>query len=117
MDTELRELLIAIGRTPGTFRRDTPLLLETLDNLEAVNRRFKNIRHVPERRKIVDIRCRDNLTPCERRRKSSDNTCEHYPESHTSICHEYWDRGLDCQCIPESVKQDIRNGANPDDLF
>ena len=50
MDKELRETLIAIGRTPGMFRRDTPLLLETLENLEAVNRRVKDFGRTPERR-------------------------------------------------------------------
>lgn len=36
---------------------------------------------------------------------------------HTAICHEYWERGLECRCIPEGVKQDIRNGAKPEDVM
>ena len=65
----------------------------------------------------MNIKCEKNVSPCERRRKSSDNTCEHYPDSHSETCYEYWDRGLDCQCIPEGVKQDIRNGAKPEDVM
>jgi len=66
----------------------------------------------------VNRKCEENVSPCDRRRKSSDNTCEHYPVSdHSATCHEYWDRGLDCQCIPEGVKQDIRNGAKPEDVM
>ena len=38
-------------------------------------------------------------------------------EGHTSHCAEYWERGLDCHCIPDSVKDDIRNGATPDDVM
>lgn len=26
------------------------------------------------------VQCRNNTSPCERRRKSSDNTCDHYPQ-------------------------------------
>jgi len=48
--TDLHETLIAIGRSPVTFQRDTPLLLKTLDNLETMNRRFKDIGRVPNRR-------------------------------------------------------------------
>lgn len=50
-DATLREMLIAIGRSPDIFQRDTPLLLETLENLEIVNRRFKDIGREPDRRK------------------------------------------------------------------
>jgi len=50
-NTDLHETLIAIGRSPLTFKRDTPLLLKTLDNLEAVNRRVKDLGRKPERRK------------------------------------------------------------------
>ena len=40
------------------------------------------------------------------------------PETtHTAACEEYWDRGLDCQCIPEDVKQAIRDGADPSDVM
>ena len=40
------------------------------------------------------------------------------PETtHTPLCEEYWDRGLDCPCIPEDVKQAIRDGADPDDVM
>ena len=49
-DKDLHETLIAIGRTPGMFRRDTPLLLETLNNLETVNRRVKDYGRNPNRR-------------------------------------------------------------------
>lgn len=65
-------------------------------------------------------RCTNNESPCDHRRKSTDNTCQHYPEDqsgHTDICHEYWDRGLDCQCIPEGVKEAIRQGANPEEVM
>jgi len=51
-NTELNELLIAIGRSPVMFHRDTPLLLKTLDNLEAANRRVKDLGRLPERRKL-----------------------------------------------------------------
>ncbi|MDJ0952459.1 MAG: hypothetical protein QNJ81_02145 [Acidimicrobiia bacterium] len=44
-------------------------------------------------------------------------TCDDPPSTHTEMCHEYWERGLDCQCIPEDVKQAIRNGANPEDVM
>jgi len=37
--------------------------------------------------------------------------------NHTAQCHEYWDRGLDCQCIPEGVKQAIRDGASPEEVM
>lgn len=36
---------------------------------------------------------------------------------HKAICDEYWDRGLDCPCIPDDVKQALRNGANPEDVM
>lgn len=39
------------------------------------------------------------------------------PSAHKPICHEYWERGLDCQCIPEGVKQAIRDGANPEEVM
>ncbi len=39
------------------------------------------------------------------------------PTTHTAICQEYWDRGLDCQCIPEGVKDAIRKGARPEDVM
>jgi len=35
---------------------------------------------------------------------------------HTAMCEEYWDRGLECQCIPADVKRAIRAGANPQDI-
>jgi hypothetical protein len=36
---------------------------------------------------------------------------------HRPICSAYWDRGLDCPCIPQAVKDAIRAGANPDDVL
>lgn len=36
---------------------------------------------------------------------------------HTALCHEYWDRGLDCGCIPEGVKDAIRQGARPEEVM
>ena len=47
---ELNETLIAIGRNPDTFRRDTAQFFQILDNLEMYNRRIKNIGRNPERR-------------------------------------------------------------------
>ena len=65
-----------------------------------------------------EMLCYSDEKPCKRRRQSSDNCCEHFqPSTHTDICHEYWDRGLECQCIPEGVKQAIRQGANPEDVM
>jgi len=67
-----------------------------------------------------DKRCASNESPCDARRASSDNVCQHYPvddSGHTAMCHEYWDRGLECQCIPEGVKDAIRRGANPEDVM
>jgi len=67
-------------------------------------------------------RCATNESPCDQRRASSDNVCRHYPvddteTTHTALCEEYWDRGLECQCIPEGVKDAIRRGANPEDVM
>lgn len=39
--TDLHETIIAIGRTPELFYRDTPLLLQTLDGLEQNNKNVK----------------------------------------------------------------------------
>lgn len=78
---ELQETLIAIGRTPGIFYRDTPMLLQVMEKMKMEKQ--------PEKEK----------------------------SKHSAICEEYWERGLECRCIPESVKRDIRNGANPEDLF
>lgn len=52
---ELNETLKAIGRSQNSehFKRDTPMLLKALDNLELINRRIKNLGHTPERRKGV----------------------------------------------------------------
>lgn len=49
--------------------------------------------------------CWDNMQP------------DSISSTHTTQCEEYWDRGLECRCIPEGVKQDIRNGANPEDVM
>lgn len=43
--------------------------------------------------------------------------CDEPETTHTAVCHEYWDRGLDCQCIPEDVKQALRDGARPEDVM
>jgi len=41
---DLHETLKAIGRTPDTFRRDTPLLLKTLEKMgELVARQPENM--------------------------------------------------------------------------
>jgi len=47
---ELHETLKAIGRSSDTFKRDTPMLLETLDKLEIMNRRVKDIGRENDRR-------------------------------------------------------------------
>jgi hypothetical protein len=26
-------------------------------------------------------------------------SCDNPPSTHTAMCHEYWERGLDCRCI------------------
>ena len=49
-NTDLMETLQAIGRSPDTFRRDTPQLLKTLESITEINRRMKNIGRAPERR-------------------------------------------------------------------
>ena len=38
---ELREMLIALARTPDQFRRDTPMLFKSLDRIEAIKRELK----------------------------------------------------------------------------
>lgn len=53
---------------------------------------------------------------CESRHYTQDEP-DHASQSHTAQCHEYWDRGLECQCIPEGVKQAILDGANPEDVM
>lgn len=37
--------------------------------------------------------------------------------NHKPVCHEYWDRGLDCPCIPEGVKDAILKGARPEEVM
>jgi ferritin-like protein len=37
--------------------------------------------------------------------------------THKPICAEYHDRGLDCPCIPEGVKDAIRKGAAPEEVM
>lgn len=54
MDDELKSTLLAIGRSPDTFQRDTPQLLTILRNLEDFNRRVKNVGRNPDRR-VIDI--------------------------------------------------------------
>lgn len=39
------------------------------------------------------------------------------PKGHTAMCHEYWDRGLECRCIPDWVNDAIRAGAKPEDVM
>lgn len=36
---------------------------------------------------------------------------------HTSMCEQYWDRGLECRCIPADVQRAMRAGANPEDVM
>jgi len=48
------------------------------------------------------------------------NLIEVVPEeksTHKPICDEYWDRGLECPCIPEGVKDAIRKGADPEEVM
>ncbi len=42
-DSKLNDTLKAIGRGPDIFRRDTPMFLKTLQNIEAVNREMKTV--------------------------------------------------------------------------
>lgn len=56
----------------------------------------------------------DILIDNERARSTGDNSIS---STHTTQCEAYWERGLECRCIPEGVKQDIRNGANPEDVM
>ncbi len=58
MDKELKDTLKDIARSHDVFQRD--------ENLRT-----------PEEKAA---RCVANFSPCERRRKSSDNTCMHYPD-------------------------------------
>ena len=37
--------------------------------------------------------------------------------THRPECAEYWDRGLECRCIPEDVKAAIRAGARPEEVM
>lgn len=59
MDKALKRTLIEITRAQDTFRRDE-ILRSPADRAN---------------------RCAANISPCERRRKSSDNVCMHYPEN------------------------------------
>lgn len=44
--------------------------------------------------------------------------CDDPPEpKHTALCHEFWDRGLECRCIPSHVIDALRNGADPEDFL
>ena len=36
---------------------------------------------------------------------------------HNPVCWEYWDRGLDCPCIPDEVDRAMRAGARPEDVM
>ena len=40
-DKELNETLMQIARVPGEFRRDTPMLFNALDRLEAINKELQ----------------------------------------------------------------------------
>lgn len=42
---------------------------------------------------------------------------EEYVSTHTDMCAEFWDRGLNCRCIGDGIKAAIRNGASPDDVM
>lgn len=44
-------------------------------------------------------------------------TCDEPESTHTEMCNEYWDRGLECRCVPEAVNDAIRNGAKPEDVM
>ena len=41
----------------------------------------------------------------------------HRNTTHTAACHEYWERGLECRCIPQGVADAIRSGAHPEDVM
>ena len=49
---DLHETLIAIGRSPEVFYRDTPMLFKLLDDYKLFDRRLKNVGRVPERRNV-----------------------------------------------------------------
>lgn len=55
-NSDLHQTLLAIGRSPEMFYRDTPMLFKMLDNVEMINRRIKNIGHEPERRNVVNFK-------------------------------------------------------------
>lgn len=44
-------------------------------------------------------------------------TCDDPQPTHTEACHEFWDRGLECRCIPAGVATALKNGANPEDVM
>lgn len=37
--------------------------------------------------------------------------------SHTKMCHEHWERGLECRCIPQHVLDALAAGADPSDVM
>ena len=39
------------------------------------------------------------------------------PKRHSAMCREYWDRGLECRCVPDWVNEAIRAGAKPEDVM
>ena len=44
--------------------------------------------------------------------------CGYQPvRKHTAACEEFWDRGLECRCIPQDIKDAIRSGANPEEIM
>lgn len=51
---DLRETIIAAGRTPEMFYRDTPQLLEILDNIEKFNADIKKMSELSMCKKQAD---------------------------------------------------------------
>lgn len=43
LDTGLNKVMRDIGRTPEIFRRNTPLLLKLLRDLESANKKLENL--------------------------------------------------------------------------
>jgi len=98
-DTGLNKVLTEIALTGNleatSFRRDSDLLRSVLRDVSKLDESMKQLR------KINDDA---------RKANKEEN-------SHKPICREYWERGLDCPCIPDDIKRDILNGASPEDLF
>ena len=47
--------------------------------------------------------------------------CNEPPTTHTAMCHEYWDRGLNCMCIPpeenKRIASALKRGESIDDVI